>query len=494
MNDVPGSASFMRIPTRRTVLQAGVAVCVASALPTLVNAVAWNITDGRPGPADRKFASPVIESVISKMRQEIADPVLGNMFERCFPNTLDTTAFPGTFAGQPDTFVITGDIDAMWLRDSSAQVWPYLPLARQDKHLAALIEGVVRRHARMILIDSYANAFTRNTSDPPLPWALHDQTEMKPGVAERKWEVDSLCYAVRLAHAYWRETGDTRPFGAEWAAAGWKILQTFSEQQRLHGAGPYSFLRETATAADTVPLRGYGNPARSVGMIFSMFRPSDDACIYPLFVPANLFAMRTLDRIRELASEVMKVDKLAVACADLLARVSDAIRKYGKVRHPDAGEIWAYEIDGYGNALMMDDANAPGLLSLPYLECCDIADPLYQRTRRFVLSSANPYFFRGTAAEGVGGPHIGMGQIWPISIIMRALTSTDDREIAQCLIWLRNTTADTEFMHESFDENNPRKFTRPWFAWANTLFGELMLKLAATRPALLKLRYGPAPA
>ncbi|HEV2133322.1 MAG TPA: glycoside hydrolase family 125 protein [Terracidiphilus sp.] len=461
-----------------------------SALPAEIRALGWNMAMGRPRRADRKFESPVIESVISKLRAEIADPVLGRMFERCFPNTLDTTVFPATFGGHPDTFVITGDIDAMWLRDSSAQVWPYLPYARQDRRLASLIEGLVRRQARMILLDSYANAFTRTTSDPPLPWAVHDQTEMKPGVAERKWEVDSLCYTIRLAHGYWRETGDTAPFNAEWTAAAWRILQTFREQQRMNGPGPYSFMRKTEAATDTLPLHGYGNPARPVGMIFSMFRPSDDACVFPLFVPANLFAMRTLDRISELASKVIKDEKLAAASIDLQGHVSHAVTQHGKVKHPDFGEIWAYEVDGYGNALMMDDANAPGLLSLAYLECCTTDDPLYQRTRRFVLSSANPYFFKGTAAEGVGGPHIGMGQIWPISIILRAMTSTDDGEIGMCLKWLRNTTAGTEFMHESFDENDPRKFTRSWFAWANTLFGELILKLAATRPWLLKESYG----
>lgn len=494
MNGSMESNPFVHRPTRRTLLKGGAAACLASALPRSAGALAWNIADGRPDPADRKFTSSVIESVIARVRRQIADAFLGGMFERCFPNTLDTTVFPGTFAGHPDTFVITGDIDAMWLRDSSAQVWPYVSFARQDKRLADLIEGVIRRHARMILLDPYANAFTRDASDPPLSWAAHDQTEMKPGIAERKWEVDSLCYTVRLAHGYWRETGDTKPFDADWAAAAAKILQTFREQQRLNGPGPYSFMRVTAAATDTLPLRGYGNPARPVGMIFSMFRPSDDACIYPLFVPANLFAIRTLSRIQELASNVIKDDKLASGCAELKNQVSRSVTQYGKVRHPDVGEIWAYEVDGYGNSLMMDDANAPGLLSLPYLECCDVSDPLYQRTRRFVLSSANPYFFHGKAAEGVGGPHIGMGQIWPISIILRALMSADDKEIGACLKWLRDTTAGTQFMHESFDENNPRKFTRPWFAWANTLFGEFILKLAATRPALLKESFGPVPA
>lgn len=477
------------LPTRRTLLHSGLAACVLSALPRKINAQTWDISEGRPKPGDRKFSSPIVEDTISRVRKAIADRVLSRMFERCFPNTLDTTVFPGTFAGRPDTFVITGDIDAMWLRDSSAQVWPYLQFARQDKRLAALLQGVVRRQARMVLIDPYANAFTRTTSDPPLPWAVHDNTEMKPGVGERKWEVDSLCYTIRLAHGYWRATADEEPFRAEWKNAAWKMVETFQEQQRLKDKGPYSFTRKTSSPTDTLALSGYGNPARPVGMIFSMFRPSDDACIYPLFVPANLFAIRSLTQLRQLANEVMKDGELANRCTNLVTQIQGAIDAYGTVDHPEYGKIWAYEVDGYGNALLMDDANAPGLLSLPYLECCGVADGMYQRTRKFALSSSNPYFFHGEAAEGIGGPHVGLGQIWPISIIMRALTSTDDREIFMCLKWLRNTTAGTGFMHESFDENDPSKFTRPWFAWANTLFGELILNLADRRPALLRMSF-----
>ncbi len=473
-------------PTRREVLRGGLATCAFLAAPSRLPALTWDIANGRPNPPDRRFRSPVVESTIAALRSQIADPVLATMFERCFPNTLDTTVFPGTFQGNPDTFVITGDIDAMWLRDSSAQVWPYLRLARRDSRLATLLEGVIRRQSRMILIDSYANAFTRTTSDSPLPWAVNDQTDMKPGVAERKWEIDSLCYTVRLAHGYWNQTGDSKPFDAHWSAAAWRILETFREQQRLNGAGPYSFMRQTSTPTDTLPLHGYGNPAKPVGMIFSMFRPSDDACIFPLFVPANLFAVRTLEQIAELATRVVNNAKLADACMALRNRVSQAVMRHGKFRHPEFGEIWAYEVDGYGGALVMDDANAPGLLSLPYLECCNASDPLYLRSRQFTLNAANPYFFRGKCADGIGSPHIGLGKIWPISIIMRALTSRDDGEVTMCLKWLRNTTAGTDFIHESFDDDNPEQFTRPWFAWANTLFGELILKLAATRPALLK--------
>jgi meiotically up-regulated gene 157 (Mug157) protein len=448
--------------------------------------VPWKIAEGRPHPADRRFSSPVVESVIANIRRQIADPFLGSMFERCLPNTLDTTVFPGTFNGHPDTFVITGDIDAMWLRDSSAQVWPYLRFAKQDQRLASLIEGLVRRHARMILVDPYANAFLRNESDRPLSWAVNDKTEMKPCVGERKWEVDSLCYTIRLAYGYWRQTGDVKPFDAEWRAAAQKILQTFKEQQRITGKGPYSFTRKASASTDTVPLDGYGNPARPVGMIHSMFRPSDDACIYPLFIPANLFAIRALQQLQEIAKSAIGDVNLATACEDLLRPLRAAVADHGIVDHPDFGKMWAYEVDGFGNSLMMDDANAPGLLSLPYLQCCDMSDPLYQRTRKFALSSHNPYFFRGRAAEGIGGPHIGLGQIWPLSITMRALTSNDDREILTCLKWLRDTTAGTGFMHESFDQDDPAKFTRPWFAWANSLFGELVLNLADGRPALLR--------
>jgi uncharacterized protein len=220
-------------------------------------------------------------------------------------------------------------------------------------------------------------------------------------------------------------------------------------------------------------------------MIFSMFRPSDDACIYPLLIPANMFAVVCLRKLADLAHHVLDDAKLSAESETLAAEVDHALQQFGKTHHPRFGEIWAYEVDGYGNALMIDDADAPGLVTLSYLESCTLVDPLYRRTRRFALSDSNPYFCRGKAAVGVGSPHEGINTIWPMSITYRALTATDDREIHQCLLWLRDTTAGTGFMHESFKKDDASSFTRPWFAWANTLFGELILKLAADRPALL---------
>jgi meiotically up-regulated gene 157 (Mug157) protein len=450
-----------------------------------INAEAAELQHARPAKGDRHFTSVAVEALIPRVQQKIADASLATIFENCFPNTLDTTVFTSSYEGKPDTYVVTGDIDAMWLRDSSAQVGPYLALAKEDAKLSELIEGLIRRHARMILLDPYANAFMRDEKSAPLSWAVNDKTEQRPGVGERKWEVDSLCYTIRLAHGYWKATGDTRPFDARWKEAAWTIVRTFRAQQRKDGPGPYKFQRESAVPNDTLPLGGFGNPARAVGMIFSMFRPSDDACIYPLFVPANLFAVVSLRKLAELAARVLDDAKLATEAEALAAEVQLGLAQFGKTRHAQFGEIWAYEVDGYGNALMMDDAGAPGLLNLPYLECCRNDEALYKRTRQFVLSEANEYFSRGKAAEGVGSPHTGSNMIWPMGFVYPALTSTDDKEIRQCLRWLRDTTAGTGFMHESFQKDDAANFTRPWFAWANTLFGELVMKLAAERPALL---------
>jgi meiotically up-regulated gene 157 (Mug157) protein len=493
--------------SRRAVLRGAAAFALSTACKPVLGATAaqepaaqLQLPEARPKPAERRFTSAAVDETIRDVRARIADPNLGVLFANCFPNTLDTTVSPGSFEGKPETFVVTGDIDAMWLRDSSAQVWPYLPLLKRDAKLRELVEGVIRRQGRMIRLDPYANAFLRNPTDKPLSWAVEDKTKHVPGVGERKWEIDSLCYPVRLAHGYWKATGGVEPFDAEWKQTAWTILRTFREQQRKDGPGPYSFERSSPIPTDTVPLGGFGNPARPVGMIFSMFRPSDDACIYPLFVPANLFAVLSLRQLAELGKHALDDAKLHDECGALADEVEHALAKYGLTDEagPDGrgqgqtrqgqtgqGQIWAYEVDGYGNVLKMDDANAPGLLSLAYLGCCKVDDPLYRRTRAFALSAANPYFFRGTAAEGIGGPHEGLNMIWPMSILMRALTSTDDAEIRQCLRWLRDTTAGTGFMHESFQRDDPKEFTRPWFAWANTLYGELILKLAKERPALL---------
>jgi meiotically up-regulated gene 157 (Mug157) protein len=433
--------------------------------------------------AQRKFKSVAVERAIERIQSSIGNKELAWMFGNCFPNTLDTTVDFAVVDGRPDTYVITGDIDAMWLRDSSAQVWPYLPLMKEDPALQQLIAGVINRQVRCILKDPYANAFYKDENKIS-QWES-DLTDMKPGVHERKWEIDSLCYPVRLAYHYWKTTGDTVPFDDSWHKAVVLILQTFREQQRKTGRGPYHFQRRTEIPSDTLMLDGYGNPARPVGMIFSMFRPSDDATIFPLLISSNFFAIVSLRQVAEMLEEISHDADTAAQCRALADEVEHALREYGVIDRPKAGRVYAYEVDGYGNSYSMDDGNVPDLLSLPYIGAVKADDPLYHNTRQWILSDGNPYYFKGTAAEGLGGPHSGLNMIWPLGIIVQALTSTDDKEVQQCLATLQRTHAGTGFMHESFDKDDSKKFTRPWFAWANTIFGELILKVYREHPGLL---------
>jgi meiotically up-regulated gene 157 (Mug157) protein len=439
-------------------------------------------SSGRPAPQKRRFTSPAVEATIARMRRVIADPKLMALFEACYPNTLDTTVEMGEVDGKPDAFVITGDIEALWLRDSSAQVWPYLPLAKGDKALRLLIHGLIQRQARCILIDPYANAFLKDpTAMTTLKWSVGDLTTMKPGVAERKWEIDSLCYPIRLAHGYLAATGDKAPFDDTWRAAMHMVLKTFREQQRKEGPGPYSFQRKAETPTETLALKGYGNPTRKVGLIHSGFRPSDDACTYPFLIPSNHFAVVSLRQLAAMAEATGLDAAFARDCLALAAEVEAALKAYGLVD----GKVWAYEVDGFGNTLFMDDANVPSLLALPYLGAVPAGDPVYRATRAAVWSDRNPYFFRGKAGEGIGGPHEGLRLIWPMSLMVRVLTSSDDAEIKASLDILKTTDAGTGFMHEAFDQDDPAVFTRPWFAWANGLFGETLLDLYARKPHLL---------
>jgi meiotically up-regulated gene 157 (Mug157) protein len=424
--------------------------------------------------AQGRFKSKAVDAAIAEVTAKLRDRKLAQMFEQCFPNTLNTTVTHKLLNGKPDTFVITGDIHAMWLRDSSAQVWPYLPLVTRDDALKAMVNGLIRRQAACVCIDPYANAF--NDGPTGGEWQK-DLTNMKPELHERKWEIDSLCYTIRLAYGYWKATGDASAFDGQWQKATRLIYQTFVEQQRKKDKGPYNFQRRTERQLDTLSNDGWGNPVNPVGLIVSSFRPSDDATTFGFLIPSNLFAVLSLRQLSELHTSVTGDKEFAAKCSALADEVEAAINRYAVVERPRYGKVYAYEVDGFGNYLCMDDANVPSLLSLPYLGCCTPANPIYQNTRRLIWSRDNPYFFAGTAAEGIGGPHIGYDYIWPMSIIMRAMTSISDDEIRRCVRTLRDTDGGTNFMHESFHKDNASKFTRKWFAWANTLFGELILKL-----------------
>jgi meiotically up-regulated gene 157 (Mug157) protein len=427
----------------------------------------------RPAPADRAARSRAIEQRIRTASVRMADLGLRRLFEGALANTLDTTIVAGGMDERPDTFVVTGDIDAMWLRDSTAQVWPYLASVRDDPDLDRLLRGVIHRQSDQILLDPYANAFL--SDDAPSEWA-GDETDMRPGVHERKWEPDSLLAFFRLSAGYRQASGSTRPFDAAWREALRAALRTLRTEQRIDGTSPYRFRRPDGDPTDRVPNDGRGAPTRPNGMVHGAFRPSDDASELPLNVPINLALAAALDAVAPVAAAVGD-ERAAADARGLASEIRDGVARDGTVEVGDA-TIWAYEVDGLGGRVLMDDGNAPSLLALPYFGARDGADPIYVATRRWILSPENPWLFSGRAGEGIGSPHTGPRQIWPIAIAMRGLTATSVEERLDAIRLLGASHAGTYLAHESFDADDPTRFTRPWFAWANSLVGELLERAA----------------
>ena len=380
-------------------IAASALACMLALAPSSMEAEN-KVDNKRPPVAERNFTSKAVEKLIKEVSKVIQDPKLREMFQNCYPNTLDTTVKFKMDGKKPDTFVITGDIDAMWLRDSSAQLWPYLVLMEGDKELQTLIAGLINRQTACILLDPYANAF--NDGPKGSYWESDMTQKMRKELHERKWEIDSLCYPIRVAYFYWLLTGDTSVFDAQWHEAMQLVVKTFKEQQRKDNLGPYSFMRDCDRPTDSQINGGFGAPVKPVGLIFSAFRPSDDATQYGFLIPSNMFAVVSLRQLAEIETKVLKNTEFAAECNALADEVDAAIQKYGVVNHPVAGKVYAFEVDGYGNSYCMDDANVPSLLAAPYLGYCAQDDPLYQNTRKLVWSENNPYFFKGKDGEGIG--------------------------------------------------------------------------------------------
>jgi uncharacterized protein len=414
----------------------------------------------------------MLPASMQRLVEQVADslpefPRLPKMFADTFGNTFTTTLQP-----QQDgsVFVITGDIPAMWLRDSAAQVKPYLHLAKTDEQFASLIAGVVIRQMQYVLHDPYANAFNERANG-----RCHnkDKTLMSDWIWERKYELDSLCAPLKLAYELWKTTGQTDHLNDTFVQAAEKIIETITLEQH-HEKSPYSFERFEGPPSDTLTHNGHGNPVAYTGMSWSGFRPSDDACQYNYLIPSNMFAVVVLRHLCELPLSHAILKAKAAALAETIRH---GIELYGKTNHETFGTIYAYETDGLGHYHLMDDANVPSLLSAPYLGYCSKEDETYQATRAFILSEGNPYFYHGKVAKGVGSPHTPDEYIWPIALCMQGLTSSSRQEQLELLETLITTDAGTGLMHESFHKDDPSKFTRPWFAWANSLFAEFVLEL-----------------
>lgn len=413
-------------------------------------------------------ALEVVRGRIAGIEEKLGGvPGLRKVFHDCFLNTLETTvqAQPG------DTFVITGDIHAMWLRDSTAQVLHYLRFADAEP-VAELVEGLIARQAKCVLIDPYANAYNREPSDFK---PFDDRPRASDWVWERKYEIDSLCYPVWLAWRFHEKTGRTGFLTEQFAEMLRTIVDVFRTEQD-HSQSDYRFERTNCPPSDTLSHEGRGEPVAVTGMTWSGFRPSDDACMFGYLVPSNLFAAQELTHLAKFA-RMLGDEELAADAEKLSGEIREGVEKYGHVQHPTFGDIYAYETDGMGHYNLMDDANVPSLLALPYLGACAKDDPAYLRTRAFVLSRENPYYYEGALAKGVGSPHTPAGYIWPIALCVQAMTTDDNAEAARLLDTLMHTHAGCECMHESFDPDAPEKFTREWFAWANSMFGEMIYRL-----------------
>ncbi len=412
-----------------------------------------------------------VREKIVEVEERLGDrPKLARMFRRCYPNTLETTT---QLVADGTSYVFTGDIPAMWLRDSTAQVRHYVPLAAGDADVQRIIEGLIARQVMYVGIDPYANAFNREANGQC--WEV-DETERNPWVWERKYEIDSLCYPIQLSYLYWQATGRTQIFDAAWKAMFEAVINLWRVEQNHGSDSPYRFQRFSGPPSDTLTHDGLGTPVAHTGMTWSGFRPSDDACAYGYLVPSNMFAVVVLGYGEQIVRQVYADDVLAQRAADLRAEIDSGIAAHAFYEHEKFGAIYAYETDGMGHYNLMDDANVPSLLSIAYLGYASVDDPLYQNTRRFVLSADNPYYHEGKYARGVGSPHTPDGYIWPISLCIQGLTSNDLGEMNALVDMLERTDAGTEYMHEGFHPDDPQQFTRPWFAWANSLFGEFVLK------------------
>ncbi|KAK4521409.1 uncharacterized protein ATC70_012024 [Mucor velutinosus] len=473
----------------------------------------------RPAEACRKFTSTVIESVISNITSKIADLDLARLFTNAYPNTLDTTIESTACIALSDnchplSFVITGDINAMWLRDSANQLLPYIDYIKHDVNLKRLFLGAIYMQAQFINTDPYANAFKEPNNLEALATYTHSQqlgkreVQLLDGVFERKWEIDSLASFMSLSYQYWNQTGDASFVeNSIWIDAVENALNTIKLQQdptfnttsgeALHT--DYVFFQVADRPTETQFLNGRGQPVKHTGLVKSLFRPSDDATVFPFFIPGNAMLSVELDHVSQLlsisaaatAQKSSKIQALASETSRLSKEIKDAIYKYGLIDHPTYGKIFAYEVDGYGSSLIMDDANIPSLLSLSLIGFLDQNDTIYQNTRKLVLSNDNPYYFSGPRGSGIGGPHVGLAYAWPMSQIVRILTSADDNEIKEALSIILKSTDNTGLIHESFNVyrqrggDNNSGYTRSWFSWANGLFGQAIMKLMNERPHLL---------
>lgn len=411
-----------------------------------------------------------MDNFLDTLRNQATEiPELMELFVNCYTNTLNTTV---KRMDNNMTHVITGDIPAMWLRDSAAQLRPYIFLAKENEEIRELIAGLVRRQFMCITIDEYANAF--NEAPNGACWEK-DDPDQNPWVWERKFEVDSLCYPLQLAYLLWKNTGCVTQFEGVFQEGVKKILEVFTTEQYHEENSEYRFNRNNGYYRDTLSRDGKGALVKpGTGFIWSGFRPSDDACTYGYLIPSNMFAVVALGYLEEMEREIFHNEELEEKAKSLKEEVKEAIETIGKTFTEEFGMVYAYETDGFGMYNLMDDANVPSLLAMSYLGYEGDRE-VSENTRRFLLSEANPFYFKGCKAAGIGSPHTPSNYIWHIAMAVQGLTSTSKEEKLEILENMAATTGGKGVMHEGFCCEDDTKFTRAWFSWANAMYAELFL-------------------
>lgn len=416
----------------------------------------------------------IIELVHEKMAYR---PKIIKMFDACYSDTLENTV---RFHDDGTVFMITGGIPAMWLRDSTNQLRPYLLIAKTEERIAKIIEGVMKKQFLCILRDPYANAFNEEANGKG---HQTDKTDMKPDIWERKYEIDSLCYPIQLAYLYWKNTGITKHFGDLFLETVKTVVNVWKIEQYHFEKSNYSFIYSDDEDVDEeiLPNGGKGNFVSYTGMTWSGFRPSDDDCKYGYLVPSNMFAVVVLDYVKEILNKFYDDTEFFNEVSTLREQIQKGIEEYGTINTKEFGKVYVYETDGNGNYNIMDDANVPSLLSMPYFYYCNADDEIYQNTRKMMLSKANPFYFEGTAAKGIGSPHTPDQYIWHIGLAIQGITTENKEEIEQILDWFETTDAGTNLVHEGFHKDDPTKYTREWFSWSNAMFVEFVLSVCGKK-------------
>lgn len=440
----------------------------------------------RPSYNCRTFISSSVEKMLKEVSKDILDTDTARIFENAYPNTLDTTIKWHQRAPNPLTFIVTGDINAEWLRDSYRQLSVYIPLCSKEEALRDLILGAIALQAQYVIESPFCNAFQPpRTSDLRAPPPSNAEDNVWPPVNpevvfECKFEIDSLAAFLGLSREYYQATKDKSFVTPEWRSALARILYvvetmslpTYNETTSEVLAPAYTFQRNTDLGTETIPLKGWGYPVRYTGMVRSWFRPSDDATIYQFFVPGNAEMAVELEAVKTYVDSW-----LSGRASEAATEIRKGIMEHAIFEHPKYGRVFAYEVDGYGGRNFMDDANLPSLLSLPDLGFCSADDEVYKNTRRMVLDpSSNPFYYRGPYFEGIGGPHAGIRAAWPMSRIVAIRTTNSLDEIRSHLRAVVNSTRGLGLIHETVNVDT-NDFSRPWFSWANSEFAKTIINL-----------------